>query len=137
MSERTNVKPTPVVPAVIEVPSLADACAALGLPSPGRGETTVQMQLLPGCAVEVTEVDGPPTPFTYMCVADLAEARRHIENEFGAAQWGPDSVDPKTLRLRGCLLRGGGMVIDAVQCRVAKETAVPCSENCSPFLSFA
>ncbi len=137
MAEQTDVKPSPVIPAVIEVPDLTAACAALGLPAPAAGATSVAIELLPGCTIEVAEVDGEPTPFAYLCVANVEEARSYIRENFGSARSGPDSVDPETFRLRGAILAGGGMVIDAVQCHVAVDNGVPCSAACNPFLSFA
>lgn len=126
----------PVSPAVVEVPDLAAACAALGLPAPPEGTKTAEIELLPGCPVTVAEVDGPPTPFIYVCVRDLVAARKHIAETFGVFHPGPDSVDPDTFRLRGCILSGGGMVIDAVHCPIAEEAGVPCTDGCNPFLSF-
>ena len=136
MNGAAEVKPTPVSPSVIDVPDLAAACAALGLPPPPKGTTTMELELLPGCVVAIAEVEGPPTPFVYLCVSNLTAARRQLEATVGTAQWGPDTVDPDTSRIRGCLLRGGGMVIDAVHCRRSEEAGVPCGEDCSPFLSF-
>ena len=136
MGESTGVKPTPVVPAVVQVPDLAAACAFLGLPAPPEGTHTIEFELLPGCTVAMAEADGDGTHFAYLCVAELDQARRHIEREFGAAKWGPDSVDPETYRLRGRILGGGGLIIDAVQCHAAGDNGIPCSDACSPFLSF-
>ena len=124
-------------PATVHVPDLTAACAVLGLPQPPAGAATMEMEILPGCVLRVVEKQGAPTPFVYICVNNLAAAREHIADNLGASQWGPDSVDPETFRLRGCILRGGSMVIDAVQCPNAAEAGVPCADNCNPFLSFA
>jgi hypothetical protein len=94
------------------------------------------MELLPGRFATLVQVEGSPTSFVYICAADLTAARRHLEEASGTPQWGPDTVDPKTLRLRGCVLHVGGLVVDAVHCPRAEEAGVPCGADCSPSLSF-
>lgn len=96
----------------------------------------MEVELLPGRFVTLTEVEGSPNSFVYVCTSDLAAARRHLEETLGTAQWGPDSVDPESLRIRGCVLHGGGVVVDAVHCPRAEEAGVPCGADCSPALSF-
>jgi hypothetical protein len=137
MVNPTDLKRGPVSPAVIEVPDLTAACAALGLPAPTPGAESMEMEILPGCTLTVRQTPGTPTPFAYLCVANLTEARRHLESMIGTVAPGPDSIDPDSMRLRGCLLHGGGMVIDAVQCpRARDEGRVPCDEDCAPSRSF-
>ena len=131
-----DLKPAPVSPPVTEVADLAAACATLGLPAPPDGASSIEVEFLPGCILTISEVTGPPTPFTYVCVADLVAARQHITHTFAVTYDGLDSVDPESYRLRGCLLSGGGMVIDAVQCPVAADAGVPCDMNCRPSRSF-
>lgn len=122
---------------MIEVPDLVAACAALGLPQPTEGATRIEVELLPGCFAAIMQMEGPATPLVYVSTTDLTAARRHVETAFGTAQWGPDTVDPDTLRVRGCLLRGAGIVVDAVHCSQAEETgAVPCRPECSPSFGF-
>jgi hypothetical protein len=96
----------------------------------------MEISMLPGCVVTVTQINGPPTPFAYLCVANLTDARATSKNTFGASQSGPDRADPETFRRRGCILRGAGMVIDAVQCPKAEAAGIPCSDQCNPSLSF-
>ncbi len=127
---------SPVSPGTIEVRSLDAACRALGVASPPEGTKTIEVELLPGCVASIAEVEDPTTEFVYMCTADLAAARHHVDSEFGTAQLGPDTVDPETLRLRGCVLRLDEIVIDAVHCPRAEAEGVPCEDDCSPFLSF-
>ena len=136
MSDTRERAPAPVSPSVIKVHDLLAVCDALGLPAPAQGATTMEMELEPSCVINVAETDGEPTPFVYLCVRDLSEARHFMDDTYATAESGPDSVDPESYRLRGCILRGGGIVIDAVQCPVAGENGVPCSPDCSPFLSF-
>lgn len=57
--------------------------------------------MLPGRVATLVEAAGPPTPFVYVGAASLTAARARFEATFGATQWGPDTVDPDTLRLRG------------------------------------
>lgn len=96
----------------------------------------MDVELLPGRVASLVESSGLPTPFVYVCAASLAEARAHFEATLGTAQWGPDTVDPETLRLRGCLARTRETVIDVVHCPRALEAGVPCGDDCSPSLSF-
>lgn len=130
-------RPSPVLPKVIQVSDIVAACAALGLPAPADGATSAELELLPGRVVRIAEGEGPPTDFSYICATQLTEARRHVQETFGVAEWAPDSIDPETLRLRGALLRGGGLIIDAVSCPNAGQAGIPCSPDCNPFLSFA
>jgi hypothetical protein len=136
MSEVAESTPAPVFPRTIDVADLAAACAALGMPAPSEGATTVDVELLPGRVASFVEAARSPTPFVYVCAASLTEARVHFEATFGVAQWGPDTVDPETLRLRGCLARTLETVIDVVHCPRAEDVGVPCGEDCSPSLSF-
>jgi hypothetical protein len=96
----------------------------------------MDVELLPGRFATLVEVDGSPSSFVYVCTSDLTVARRHLEETLGKAQWGPDTVDPDTLRLRGCVLHAGGIVVDAVHCPQAEEAGVPCRADCSPSLTF-
>jgi hypothetical protein len=130
-------RPSPVLPEVIHVSDIVAACASLGLPAPAKGATSAELELLPGRLVKIAESEAPPTDFSYICATQLTEARRHLQETFGVAEWAPDSIDPETFRLRGALLRGGGLIIDAVSCPNAEQAGVPCSPDCSPFLSFA
>ena len=130
-------RPSPVFPEVIRVSDIVAACVALGLPAPAEGATSAEVELLPGRVVKIAESDGPPTDFGYICSSHLTEARRHLQETFGVVEWAPDSIDPETFRLRGALLRGGGLIIDAVSCPNAEQAGIPCTPNCSPFLSFA
>ena len=126
----------PVSPSIIEVSDLGAASRELGLEPPPEGTTSIELEILPGVFASITEVEGSGTQFVYMCVADLAAARRHVDATFGTAQQGPDSVDPETLRVRGCVLRIGPVIVDAVHCPRAETQGVPCQEECSPSLSF-
>ena len=128
--------PQPVRPRRVEVDDLEAVSASLGLPPPPPGTDTMEVEFLPGRSATLVEVKGSPTSFVYMCAADLTAARRHLEEASGTTQWGPDSVDPETLRLRGCVLHIGGLVVDAVHCSRAEEAGVPCGTDCSPSLSF-
>jgi hypothetical protein len=130
-------RPSPVLPEVIQVSDIMAACAALGLPAPADGMTSAELELLPGRIVTIVEGEGTPTDFCYVCTNHLTQARQQLEETFGVAEWTPDSIDPKTFRLRGALLRGGGLIIDAVSCPNADRAGIPCSPDCSPFLSFA
>ena len=96
----------------------------------------MDVELLPGRFATLVEVEGPSNSFVYICTADLGAERRHLEEAVGTAQWGPDTVDPETLRLRGCVLHVGGLVVDAVHCPRAEDVGVPCGADCSPSLSF-
>ena len=124
----------PVRPRRVEVDDLEAVSAALGLPPPSS--ETIEVELLPGRFATFVEVEGASSSFVYICAADLTAARRHLEEASGTAQWGPDTVDPETLRLRGCVLHVGGLVVDAVHCPRAEEAGVPCGADCSPSLSF-
>jgi hypothetical protein len=126
----------PVSPSIIEVSDLKATCRALGLAPPPDGVNTIEVELLPGCVAAFTEVENSATDFIYLCTANLAEARHHIDSKFGMAQSGPDTVDPESLRIRGCVLRLGDMVIDAVHCPRAESQGVPCQDECHPSLSF-
>lgn len=128
--------PEPVQPERVEVDDLAAVCAAFGLAPPPSGTGTMAVELLPGRVATFVQVEGSPSSFVYVCTSDLSAARRHLEETLGTAQLGPDTVDPATLRLRGCVLHGGGIVVDAVHCPQAEEAGVPCGPDCSPTLSF-
>ena len=128
--------PAPVSPNVIEVSDLDAVCRSLGLAPPADGATTVEVELLPDCVASLEEAEGTATAFAYVCTPDLGAARQFVDSTFGTVQWGPDTVDPQTLRLRGCVMHLGDLVIDAVHCPRAETQGVPCHEGCSPFLSF-
>jgi len=136
VSAVVDATPQPVMPHQVEVDDLAALSAALGLPPPPSGTRTMEVEILPGRFATLVESDGSERSFVYICTADLTAARKHLEERSMTAQWGPDTVDPETLRLRGCVLHVGGLVVDAVHCPRAENLGVPCGADCSPSLSF-